>query len=56
MQAIKQLLNLKSKEALRRNYLKPALQLNLIKMEIPDKPTSKNQRYILKMEYKDHKV
>lgn len=40
-----ELLNLKSKEALRRNYLKPALQLNLIKMEIPDKPTSRNQRY-----------
>ena len=45
-----ELLNLKSKEALRRNYLKPALQLNLIKMEIPDKPTSRNQRYRLKIE------
>ncbi len=45
-----ELLKLRSKEALRRNYLKPALQLNLIKMEIPDKPTSRNQRYILKIE------
>ena len=45
-----ELLNLRSKEALRRNYLKPALQLNLIKMEIPDKPTSRNQRYRLKIE------
>ena len=42
-----ELLNLKSKEALRRNYLKPALELNLIRMEIPDKPTSKNQRYFI---------
>ena len=39
-------LNLKSKEGFRRNYLRPALNENLIHMTIPDKPNSKNQRYI----------
>ncbi|WP_347994986.1 Fic family protein [uncultured Eubacterium sp.] len=39
-------LELKSREGFRRNYLKPALELNLVSMTIPDKPNSKNQRYI----------
>lgn len=39
-------LRLKSKEALRRNYLHPALQKGLIVMGLPDKPTSRNQTYI----------
>lgn len=39
-------LGLKSKEGFRRNYLRPALDKNLIRMTIPDKPNSKNQRYI----------
>lgn len=39
-------LGLKSKEGFRRNYLRPALNMNLIQMTIPDKPNSKNQRYI----------
>ena len=30
----------------RRNYLHPAEELNLIKMTIPDKPSSRNQRYV----------
>lgn len=38
-------LELKSREGFRRNYLKPALELNLVSMTIPDKPNSKNQRY-----------
>jgi hypothetical protein len=37
---------LKSKETFRRHYLHPAIKLNLIRMTIPDKPNSKNQRYI----------
>lgn len=41
-------LELKSREGFRRNYLKPALELNLVSMTIPDKPNSKNQRYIKK--------
>ena len=39
-------LNLKSKEGFRRNYLHPAMEMNLIRMTIPDKPNSRNQRYI----------
>ena len=35
-----------SREGFRRNYLKPALNGNYIRMTIPDKPNSKNQRYI----------
>ena len=38
-------LGLKSKEGFRRNYLHPAIELNLIRMTIPDKPNSRNQRY-----------
>ena len=39
-------LGLKSKEGFRRNYLRPAVDMNLIQMTIPDKPNSKNQRYV----------
>ncbi len=41
-------LNLKSRETFRKNYLNPAIELNLITLTIPDKPTSRNQRYIRK--------
>lgn len=39
-------LNLKSRETFRKNYLNPALEMNLIRMTVPDKTTSRNQRYI----------
>lgn len=39
-------LGLKSKEGFRRNYLRPAVDRNLICMTIPDKPNSRNQRYV----------
>lgn len=39
-------LNLKSKEGFRRNYLRPAMDMGLIQMTIPDKPNSRNQRYV----------
>ena len=39
-------LHLKAKEGFRRNYLHPAIKLNLIRMTIPDKLNSRNQRYI----------
>ena len=39
-------LGLKSREGFRRNYLNPAMDMNLICMTIPDKPSSRNQRYI----------
>jgi Fic family protein len=38
-------LRLKSLSALKLGYLNPALELGLIAMSIPDKPTSKNQKY-----------
>ena len=42
------MLELKSKETMRRHYIHPALELNLIQMTLPDKPHSRNQRYIKK--------
>lgn len=44
--AILSLLDLKSKETLRKNYLNPAIQNGLVTMTLPDKPNSRNQRYI----------
>lgn len=46
--ALMELLGLKSKETMRRHYIHPALKLNLIQMTLPDKPQSRNQRYIKK--------
>ncbi len=40
------LLGLRSKEALRKNYLNPAMEMGLVRMTLPDKPNSRNQRYI----------
>lgn len=45
---ILELLGLKSKETLRKNYIDPAISLGLINMTLPDTPRSKNQRYIRK--------
>ena len=39
-------LGLKAKEGFRRNYLRPAIEMDLIHMTIPDKPNSRNQRYV----------
>lgn len=39
-------LGLRSKEGFRRNYLRPATEMNLIRMTIPDRPNSRNQRYV----------
>ena len=44
--ALMEKLGMKSREGFRRNYLHPAIKLNLIRMTIPDKPNSRNQRYI----------
>lgn len=44
--AILKALGLKSKETLRKNYINPAMELGVIRMTLPDKPNSKNQRYI----------
>ena len=44
--AIMEHLGLRSMETLRKNYLNPAIELGLIRMTLPDKPNSKNQRYV----------
>lgn len=46
LSSLMELLSLRSKETIRRHYIHPALELNLIQMTIPDKPQSRNQRYI----------
>lgn len=38
-------LNIKYKETLRSMYLDPTIKQRLIKLTIPNKPTSKNQKY-----------
>lgn len=38
-------LGIKSKETLRSQYLDPAIKQELVHLTIPDKPTSKNQKY-----------
>ena len=38
-------LNLVHKPTFRKNYLNPALELKVIERTIPDKPSSKNQKY-----------
>ena len=45
-QALMGKLNLTSREGFRRNYLRPAIELGLIQMTIPEKPSSRNQRYV----------
>lgn len=39
-------LGIKSRETFRKNYMNPALGLGIVEMTIPDKPNSRNQRYI----------
>lgn len=45
---IMQRLGLSHRPTFRQNYLNPALSLGVIEMTVPDKPTSRNQRYRLK--------
>lgn len=44
--ALMEKLNLKSRESFRKNYLHPAMERGLIQRTIPEKPNSKNQRYV----------
>ncbi len=46
LNTLMQLLELKSKETIRRHYIHPALKMDLIQMTLPDKIQSKNQRYV----------
>jgi len=41
-------LGYKSNKTLKRNYIKPLVESGKLKMTIPDKPTSRNQKYISK--------
>ncbi len=41
-----EMLNLKSRETFRKNYMDPALRLGIVERTIPDKPNSKNQKYV----------
>ena len=43
---IMEALGLKSKETFRKNYMNPAMEQGLVRMTLPDKPNSRNQRYI----------
>ena len=42
-------LGIKSKESFRKNYMTPAIELGAVALELPNKPTSKNQRYYKKI-------
>ena len=46
--SIMEMLGLKSKETFRKNYMNPALEQGYVVMTIPDKPRSRNQRYVKK--------
>lgn len=46
LEAIMANFGMSHKTYFRRNFINPLLHEGLIKMTIPDKPTSKNQRYI----------
>lgn len=41
-----ELLDMKSRASFKKNYLDPSIESNLIKMTLPNTPTSRNQRYI----------
>ena len=43
---MQEFIELKDKVNFKRNYLAPMLAMGLIKMTIPDKPTSRNQKYV----------
>lgn len=40
-------LGLRDRKSFRKNYIEPAIKDGYIEMTLPDKPTSKNQRYRL---------
>ncbi|MEC9485641.1 MAG: Fic family protein [Candidatus Izemoplasma sp.] len=46
-----ELCGLKSRASFKNNYIDPALESGLIQMTIPDKPKSRNQRYIKTVNY-----
>jgi hypothetical protein len=45
-QELMSLLDMKSRASFKKNYLDPAIESELLEMTFPDKPSSRNQRYI----------
>jgi len=39
-------LGLKSRETFRKNYMNSAIEMGMVRMTLPDKPNSRNQRYV----------
>ena len=50
---IQEKLNLKNRDYFRKNYLVPAIEQGLVALTLPDKPTSKHQKYYLTEKGKD---
>lgn len=48
LQYVMEMLGIKSRETFRKNYMNPALEMGIVTMTIPDKPNSRNQRYVRK--------
>lgn len=44
--AIMEKLGIKSRETFRKNYMNPAIKAGMVEMTMPDKPNSRNQRYM----------
>src|SRR5690554_663687 len=44
---LQEMLGLSDRESFRQKYLQPAIEAGLIALTIPDKPTSRNQKYYL---------
>ena len=44
--ALMEKVGIRTRDSFRNNYLRPAIDLGLVRMTIPDKPQSRNQRYI----------
>lgn len=51
---LQEMLGLSDRENFRKNYLQPAIEAGLIALTIPDKPTSRNQKYYLTEKGKQH--
>ena len=41
------MLGLSNRDYFRKSYLQPAIEAGLVALTIPDKPTSRNQKYYL---------
>src|SRR5690554_7695751 len=44
---LQKMLGLSNRDYLRKSYLQPAIEAGLVALTIPDKPTSRNQKYYL---------